>query len=55
MAMMYPETAIPDSQVPRAADALFQHLLEVYAGETNKVFTVWRSFRYKRTSRFPDS
>ena len=43
--MKYPATAIPNSQVPRAVDSLFQHMLEVYVGETNKVFSVWRSFR----------
>lgn len=53
MAMMYPETAIPDSQVPRATDVLFQHMLDVYAGETNKVFTVWRSFRAEDLSFRP--
>lgn len=53
MAMKYPATAIPDSQVPRAADPLFQHMLEVYAGETNKVFSVWRSFRIQDLSFRP--
>jgi uncharacterized damage-inducible protein DinB len=44
MAMTYRETAIPDSAVPRASSPLLQHLLEIYAGETNKVATVWASF-----------
>ncbi len=37
-------TGIPDEAVPQAASAGFQHLLETYASETNKVVTVWQSF-----------
>src|SRR5688500_16319605 len=44
MAMIYPETAIPDRSVPRASAPLFQHLLDIYAGETSKLATVWASF-----------
>jgi len=44
MAMTYAETPIPDAAVPRAASPLFQHLLDTYAGETNKVATVWACF-----------
>ena len=43
--MHYEHMAIPDDRVPRAAFALFQHVLDTYAGETNKVFSVWRLFR----------
>lgn len=28
--------AIPESLLPRAASPIFQHLLEIYAGETSK-------------------
>src|SRR5690349_5943925 len=42
--MKYDYTAIPESQVPRAANPLFQHLLDTYASETSKVITVWRQF-----------
>jgi uncharacterized damage-inducible protein DinB len=42
--MSYDYIAIPDTEVPRAADPLFQHLLDTYASETNKVITVWRGF-----------
>ncbi len=42
--MEYSYTAITDDQIPRAASAIFQHLLETYAGETNKVISVWRDF-----------
>jgi len=42
--MTYDHTAIADSQAPRASSAIFQHVLETYAGETNKVISVWREF-----------
>jgi uncharacterized damage-inducible protein DinB len=42
--MQYAFTAIPDAEVPRAADPQFQHLLETYASETNKVVSTWRDF-----------
>ena len=42
--MQYPFTAIADSDIPRAAEPVFQHLLDTYASETNKVISVWRSF-----------
>lgn len=44
MAMSYASTAIPESAVPRAASPLFQHLLDIYAGEISKVDTVWACF-----------
>ena len=42
--MNYEFVAIPDSEVPRAASPVFQHLLDTYASETNKVISVWREF-----------
>ena len=42
--MHYAFTAIADSDIPRAAEPVFQHLLDTYASETNKVVSVWRSF-----------
>jgi uncharacterized damage-inducible protein DinB len=42
--MQYSFTAIADSEIPRAADPIFQHLLDTYASETNKVVAVWRCF-----------
>ncbi len=45
MPMQYEYTAIPEADVPRAANPLFQHLLDTYASETSKVITVWRAFR----------
>ena len=44
MPMQYEYTAIPDAQVPRAAEPVFQHLLDTYASETSKVVSVWRQF-----------
>ena len=44
MPMQYDYTAIPESEVPRAANPLFQHLLDTYASETSKVITVWWQF-----------
>ena len=44
MPMTYAYPAIPDSVIPRASSPIFQHLLETYASETNKVVSVWREF-----------
>lgn len=40
----YAYIAIPDSDVPEASSPIFQHLLQTYASETNKVISVWREF-----------
>jgi len=42
--MNYPWTAIPETSIPRAANPLFQHLLDSYASESNKVAAVWKKF-----------
>ena len=42
--MQYAFTAIADSEIPRSAEPIFQHLLDTYASETNKVISVWRGF-----------
>ncbi len=42
--MHYAFVAITDDRIPRAAEPLFQHMLDTYASETNKVVTVWREF-----------
>jgi uncharacterized damage-inducible protein DinB len=41
--MHYEVIAIPDEEVPQAADPLFQHLVTTYASETNKTATMWRA------------
>jgi uncharacterized damage-inducible protein DinB len=42
--MQYPSPAIPDALIPRAADPMLQHVVDTYAGEINKVVSVWRQF-----------
>jgi uncharacterized damage-inducible protein DinB len=42
--MTYPEHLLPEAAVPRAGSPLFQHLVDIYAGEINKVATVWACF-----------
>jgi uncharacterized damage-inducible protein DinB len=42
--MTYAFTAIPDSAVPRAVSLAFQHALDIYAGEINKVASTWGEF-----------
>jgi hypothetical protein len=42
--MHYDWIAIPDSAIPRAANPLFQHLLDTYVSETNKVASTWKAF-----------
>ena len=44
MPMMYRYSSIPESKIPTTGVAAFQHLLDIYAGETNKVISVWREF-----------
>jgi uncharacterized damage-inducible protein DinB len=44
MPMNYTFIALPETRVPRATSPLFQHLLDTYASETNKVVSVWRCF-----------
>ena len=44
MPMVYEYAAIPDSLIPKASSPIFQHLLDTYASETNKVASVWRCF-----------
>jgi len=43
--MRYAYVAIPDERIPRASDPAFQHMLDTYVSETNKVVSVWREFR----------
>ena len=41
--MHYDWVAIPDAEVPAAADPLFRHVVETYASETNKTAAMWRA------------
>lgn len=45
MPLTYAFTAVPDTDIPRAAEPLLQHALDTYASETNKVVSVWRELR----------
>jgi uncharacterized damage-inducible protein DinB len=42
--MRYAFSAIADTQVPRAQYPVFQHVLDTYASESNKVASVWGDF-----------
>ncbi len=44
MPMIYDHVGIPDDDIPRASSPIFQHLLDTYASETNKVISVWHEF-----------
>lgn len=44
MPMSYERTAIADSEVPPSAESGFQHVIDTYASEINKVYSVWSSF-----------
>ncbi|MGE5207066.1 MAG: DinB family protein [Chlamydiota bacterium] len=42
--MNYDFTTLLEARIPRASSPLFQHLLDTYASETNKMVAVWRCF-----------
>src|SRR5579884_1440927 len=42
--MIYEYVAIPESEIPEAGEALFQHVVDTYASESNKVISIWRGF-----------
>jgi len=42
--MSYDFSAVPEARIPSASVPLFQHILDTYASETNKVISVWRRF-----------
>ncbi|MBA2686235.1 MAG: DinB family protein [Gemmatimonadaceae bacterium] len=43
--MHYPFVAIADERIPKSSDPVYQHMLDTYVSETNKVASVWREFR----------
>ncbi len=43
--MEYALVHIAEPDIPRAAEPLFQHLLDTYASETNKTASVWTELR----------
>src|SRR5581483_1685814 len=42
--MHYPFTAIEQSIIPQASEATFQHVVDTYASEINKLISTWRAF-----------
>jgi uncharacterized damage-inducible protein DinB len=44
MPMSYRNRSIRDREVPQAGIPMFQHVLDTYASETNKVISVWQEF-----------
>jgi uncharacterized damage-inducible protein DinB len=42
--MTYESVSIAEHDVPRASAPLFQHIVDTYAGETNKTASVFRKF-----------
>lgn len=44
MPMTYEYSAISEARIPKASSPVFQHLLDTYSSETNKVVSVWRCF-----------
>jgi uncharacterized damage-inducible protein DinB len=42
--MNYAAPAIHPDVIPQSADAAFQHIVDTYASEINKVISVWRAF-----------
>lgn len=44
MPMKYQQTTIPQDRIPAATDPVFQHLLDTYAGEINKIASIWLQF-----------
>ena len=42
--MQYPDSAIPERDIPRARTPLLQHVVDTYASEINKVVSVWMAF-----------
>ncbi len=41
--MHYNFTAIPDIEIPRAIEPVFQHVLTTYVSEANKTASMWRA------------
>jgi uncharacterized damage-inducible protein DinB len=44
MPLTYALTAIRDEEIPAARERTWQHVLDTYASETNKVASVWSAF-----------
>ncbi|MEO8201949.1 MAG: DinB family protein, partial [Gemmatimonadota bacterium] len=44
MSMTYPRTGISDDEIPHVTFPFARHIVETYAGETNKVVSTWAQF-----------
>jgi uncharacterized damage-inducible protein DinB len=53
MPMNYLFSAIPDLDIPRASAPIFQHMLDTYVSETNKVISTWLAFAPEEMSYRP--
>ena len=42
--MNYSWIAIPETAIPQASNPVFQHLLDTYVSESNKVASTWKQF-----------
>lgn len=51
--MTYSSVAISESEIPCAGLPIFQHLLDIYASETNNVISVWHEFQPENISFRP--
>jgi uncharacterized damage-inducible protein DinB len=43
MTMHYDFIAVPDAEVPQAAESVFRHVVITYASEANKTVSMWRA------------
>jgi uncharacterized damage-inducible protein DinB len=41
--VIYESVAIPDAEVPKAVEPVFQHVVTTFASEVNKTVSVWRA------------
>jgi uncharacterized damage-inducible protein DinB len=51
----YPAEFIPEREVPRASLPIFQHLVDTYVSETNKLASIWSELRNDQLEFRPHS
>lgn len=51
--MRYEHQDIAESEIPTAAEPVFQHLLDTYVSETNKTASIWRAVPEDLLDRAP--
>jgi hypothetical protein len=52
--MHYAFTAIPNADVPRVVDPVFQHVVTMYRGEANKTVSLWRAVPVAKQIKIKD-